>query len=261
MAKQHIMITGASKGLGKAIAIALSEEDIMLTLISRDSEKLLQVKEICNGKGAIVNTYIADITNSDEIATVIYEAHKIRHITMVIANAGISISTSKKETTLEKEQDVLNTNINGTLNTIHPVIECMKQDNNVGGHVVIINSIASFLTFSRSPAYVASKAAIRYYATNIKKSLSEDNIHISLVCPGYIDTDMTRSKKVNSLLMDTPEKAAKFIISRLSKKPTIIAFPLYLYCILNFISFLGITISETIFDKILFRLIKRFNMS
>ena len=148
------LITGASSGLGRALAEALAVPGVTLHLGGRDLARLEQTAATCRARGATVHPNRIDITNAEATAAWIKSAAPLD---LVIANAGISGGTGQGKTEAAAQtRAIFATNLDGALNTILPALETMPQ----GGTIAVIASIAAFLPTPGAPAYGASKAAI-----------------------------------------------------------------------------------------------------
>ena len=245
---KNILISGASSGLGKALAIAYSAPDVNLFLCGRSIDKLQQVKTICEGLKAKVFTSAFDVKDFDLAQKFIDEIEKNHAIDLVIANAGISAGTSGGSESLQQVKNIFSTNLDGVLNLIHPVIDKMKERKR--GQVAIISSLAGFRGLPSSPAYSGSKAAVRVYAEGLRGNLAKFGIEVNAICPGYIKTPMT---DVNDFLMPglmEVEKAAKIIQKKLQKNSSRIAFPFSLYFVVWLATLISTKITDPIFAKL-----------
>lgn len=223
-----ILITGASSGIGAAIAIEYSRYGHTLFLFGRNSERLNNILQECIKNGAKkVFTYIADVVDKNHMQTAIQTIIDSNDIDIVFANAGISsVMTNTLEETKQIES-VMQTNIFGVLNTIQPFIESMCKKKS--GHIVVISSMASFMPIPQCPAYCASKVVVRFYSESLYPILLKNNVNITTICPGYIKTPLTDKNNFYMPFLMSPEKAAKIIIKKLQKKPIRIIFPNILY--------------------------------
>ncbi len=242
----HILITGASSGLGKALAIAYASPETVLMLTGRDRERIEDIRIECEKRGSKVIVGIIDIAEKEKIAEFINRADSQYPIDLVIANAGISETTARgKEVIANSARKVFDTNISGTLNTIEPVIALMQKRRY--GQIAIMSSLASFRGIPSCPSYSASKGAIRFYGEAMRGVLHEDNIGVTVICPGYIKTPMTDVNKFPMPFLMSAEKAAEIIKTRLEKNPARIAFPLFFYLIVYISSILPPALTDIIF--------------
>lgn len=185
---KKIFITGASSGIGMALAREFSHEDVRLGLIARRKDLL---DRFANDLAADVYVYPADVGDS-LVMRCAAEAfiQSVGVPDVVIANAGISSGTLTSEV---KDQvifeQIMRTNVLGMVHTFQPFVEAMK--NRGSGTLVGISSIAGFRGIPGSGAYSASKAAATAYLESLRVELSSSGVNVLTVCPGYIKTPMT----------------------------------------------------------------------
>ena len=210
-----IFITGASSGIGMALAREFSREDIVLGLLARRKERL---ERLANDLATEVYVYVADVGDSlamRSAAEAFIQSVGIPDV--VIANAGVSSGTLTSEA---KDQvvfeQIMRTNLMGMVHTYQPFVEAMKMRGS--GTLVGISSIAGFRGIPGSGAYSASKAAATAYLESLRVELSSSGVNVLTICPGYIKTPMT---DVNSFympfLMDA-DRAARSIRKAIIKK-------------------------------------------
>jgi short-subunit dehydrogenase len=223
----NILITGASSGIGRELAISYSSNENNLFLCSRNLIKLDDVKKICEAKGSAVFIQKIDVKNKVSIKNFIDEIEEKYPINLLIANAGISAGTADGIESDEQIDEIFSTNLNGVLNTINPAIARMKQRKS--GQIAIISSLAGFRGLPSSPAYCASKSAVRVYGEALRGNLAKYNIKINVICPGYIRTAMTDVNDFYMPFLMSAKKCAKIIKSGIEKNKSRIAFPFFLY--------------------------------
>jgi short-subunit dehydrogenase len=245
---KNILITGASSGLGKALALQLANKNITLFLTGRNENRLLQTVNICKDKGAIIYFKVLDIKDRKNLKDWILECDKINNIDLVIANAGISAGTAGGDESYEQVYNIFDTNIYGILNTIEPIIPRMVERKN--GQIAIISSMSAFIGMSSCPAYSASKACIMVYGQALRGYLKQHNIGISVVCPGFIQTPLTEKNHFKMPLIITADKASKIIICELKRNKGMISFPIIIYIMLKIIRFLPFQWIDYIFSKL-----------
>ncbi len=250
---KSILITGASSGIGRQLAIEYANKDTTLFLAARNKERLLETSKICTEKGSKVITKDLDITNKEELKKWILACDKIKNIDLVIANAGISAGTSSCDYTKNSDKNnqvykIYNTNIFGVLNTIEPLIpEMIKRKS---GQIVLMSSMSSFIGMSSCPAYSSSKACITSYGEALRGYLKQHNIGVSIICPGFIKTPLTDKNNFKMPLLMSVEKAAKKMKIKISKNKGMIAFPITIYILLKIVRFLPFSITNLIFSKL-----------
>lgn len=225
----RICITGASSGLGRALAVIYARSGVELFLCGRNQERLSDTALICRAKGAAISTSIIDVTDQKSMESWI---NSIAHLDLVIANAGISAGTSGESESLGQVSKIFNTNILGVVNSVMPAIEKMKNQHS--GQIVIISSMAGILGLPSCPTYSASKAAVKVFGEALRENLRQYNIGVTVVLPGYIKTAMTKVNNFPMPLMIRSEQAAAIIKEKLEYNPAKIAFPKIIYWVLRF---------------------------
>lgn len=243
MTTQHrfsnILITGASRGLGRALALHYAAPDTTLWLSAAKNEQALEeTAHICRERGANVNTQIIDVAQSHAMHKWVKECFETNPLNLIIANAGISGGTHSAERqdnrdvhpfeNYEQTKQIFDVNLHGVLNTIHPAIEKILEshkDRERKPHIAIISSLAGFRGMPGAPAYCASKAALKSYGESLRGHLAPHNIGVSVICPGFIETDMTAVNPFPMPFMMSAEKAAMRIARDIEKEKGRIAFP------------------------------------
>lgn len=221
---RHILITGASSGLGKALAIHFANDQTSLHLLSRNKKKLTSVKRVCEEKRAKVEVSTLDVRDRKKMKEYIDKLATKNQLDMVIANAGISAGTANGLESDEQVYDIFETNLMGVLNTIQPALRYFAKKKR--GKILIISSLSSYLALPSCPAYSASKAAVRFYGNALGDYVKKYNVDVRVVSPGYMNTAMTKENDFPMPFLMEPEEAARIIEVKLenSKNPNI-AFP------------------------------------
>lgn len=226
---KSILITGASSGIGRALALSYAAQDVHLTLIGRDLTRLDAVAKACEMKGAAVRSATIDVTDQAFMADWLVTVDRLTPIDLVIANAGISGGTSGL-TAAESETQVRRifaVNLDGVLNTIGPLLPRMTKRGR--GQIALMSSLAAFKAFPGAPAYCAAKAAVRFYGEGLRGVMKASGVNVSVICPGHVRSPMTEANDFRMpFLMDT-DKAARLIMRRLAKGQGRIAFPFLAY--------------------------------
>lgn len=241
-----IIITGASSGLGKALAEHLAEPEVRLHLLGRNKLRLEQTADNCRKKHAEVFTHLVDVASLDEM-TKFYANIRNQEITHVFASAAISMETEELENA-SHAKELFETNVIGVSNTVLPAAEIMSAHKK-GGKIIIIGSIAGEMAFPSSPSYVASKAALKIFAHALSINLKKHNILVSMVMPGYIKTAMTQTNKHYMPLIISANKASKIIIKGVEQNKPLIIFPKRLYYLVQILNFLPRRMIDYILHK------------
>lgn len=249
----NILITGATSGLGSALAEVYAEAGNILFLTGRNQEKLNHITKICQDKQAQVISKTIDIKDGKTVKDWINQIGQEFHLDLVIANAGISAGTSSGSESENQIKEIFSTNIDGVLNTINPAIGVMEKQKikiKYKGQIAIISSLAGFRGLPSSPAYSASKACVRVYGEALRGSLVSLGIAVNVVCPGYIKTPMTDVNDFPMPFLMSAREAAEIIKKSLAQNKSRIAFPFPLYFIVWLATLISTTITDPIFAKL-----------
>jgi short-subunit dehydrogenase len=228
-APRSILITGASSGIGAALARAYSRPGIRLALSGRNSERLESVVSACRAAGADAEGAVLEITDEAAVRSWIEAIDRRQPLDLVIANAGMTGGPAGGEA-IEPNDDVqrmMRVNFQGVCNTIHPVIPAMRARRR--GQLALMSSLAALRGMPYSPAYCASKAALKSYGEALGALLKADGIHISVILPGFVDTKLSRHTHAPKPLQMSAERAARIIQKRLARGHSLVAFPFALY--------------------------------
>jgi short-subunit dehydrogenase len=224
---QSILITGASSGLGEALARGYARPGISLALTARNADRLEGVAAACRAAGALVTTATLDVTDAGAMATVIAAFDRDHPIDLAIANAGVSGGTLGGNESVEQTRRISAINIDGVLNTVAPLIAPMSQRRR--GQIALMSSLAAFRGLPGAPAYCASKAWVRIWGEALRVDLAAANVEVSVICPGYVDTRMTQANNFHMPLLMTAERAARIVIRGLERNRARVAFPWPMY--------------------------------
>ncbi|HEX8373917.1 MAG TPA: SDR family NAD(P)-dependent oxidoreductase, partial [Geminicoccaceae bacterium] len=216
----HVLLTGASSGIGAALARLYAAPGVRLSLLGRDSARLAVVAEMCSTAGAEVATASIDVTAAEPLAAWLGRTDEARPVDLAIANAGISGASTGTATATQ----IIATNVFGVVNTVEPLIPRMVARGR--GQLALMSSLAGFLGTAQAPAYCASKAAVRVWGEALGARLSPASVTVSVVCPGFVATPLTARNPFPMPLLMLPERAARIIARRLARGRARVAFPL-----------------------------------
>lgn len=251
MTPKSILITGASSGLGEALALHYAAPDVTLFLSGRDGTRLTAVAEHCRRIGSDVHPHIVDVTDDVAMTAWIMSCDAIRALDLVIANAGISAGTAGGPESAAQTRSIFATNVDGVINTVLPATETMAARRH--GQIAIISSLASFRGMPGAPAYCASKAAIRVWGEGLRLQMAAQGIALSVVCPGFVRTPMTSHNDFSMPFLMGAGRAARIIAHGLACDRGRIAFPWRLYAL----SWLAATLPDAIMEYLSSRLPKK----
>ncbi len=221
----NIVITGASSGIGEALALDYAVPGAALALTGRDAARLEAVAAACRAKGATVVAGTVDVTDRERFLPWLEAFDDAHPVDLVIANAGISIDKDNSSlddfSIIRKTLDV---NINGVLNTVEPLLPRMMERKR--GQIGIVSSLAGFIGLPYSASYNASKAAVRVWGESIRYVVKKDGIGVSVICPGFVVSRITAEAPFPMPFLMTSARASSIIRRGLALNRPRIAFPI-----------------------------------
>lgn len=191
-----ILVTGASSGIGKAMALKTAEQGDTVILASRSQKKLEAVKneiEKVGGKGIVIKT---DVTNAQEVKKLFLEALKqTEKIDVVFNNAGLGFIANIWEMKAEEIERIIDVNVKGMMLVAKYAAEVMVRQKH--GHLIMTSSLAGLITVPQWSVYVGSKWAITGFADSIRHELRPHNVKVTTLHPGAVKTDFFSENKAN----------------------------------------------------------------
>ena len=218
-----ILLTGAGGGIGSALARAYAAPGVNLFLCDVNTDWLERACLECQELGAVVRGEAVDVTDPDAMERFIGECDSVRPLDLVIANAGISHGNLKKEETAEQIRRVFSVNLEGTLNTVLPVLPLFRERKR--GQIAIMSSLAGFRGVPHSPSYCASKAAIRVFGQGLRARVAREGVEVSVVIPAFVKTTMTAANLYRMPAILDSDNAAQIIKRKLERGKPEFVFP------------------------------------
>ena len=227
---RHVLITGASSGIGQALAMALAAPGVILHLGGRDPARLAAVAGACEAQGASVRPRRADVRDQNTMAEWISTAGPLD---LVFANAGIGAGTGRGFESAADARAVFDTNVTGVLNTVLPAVQAMAAQpagpDGVRGRIAVVASVAAFIATPGAPAYCAGKAAVQRWAEALDATERRRGIRLHSICPGYIRTPLTARNRFPMPMLMEPAEAARRSLRGLAAGRVRVAFPWPVY--------------------------------
>lgn len=222
---KNIVITGASSGVGRALAIYYAGPNTNLCLISRGiTSPIADTEDICKRKGASTFTFSADVQDESSMRSIAKSfISAVGAVDLVIANAGIREVEDENNQDLSISKRVMNVNFFGVLNTVSPFLLMFKEQKN--GHIAVISSIAAYRGMPNSGIYSASKAALNIWFESLRLRISGDNLKITVISLSFVSTEMTARLPFWMPGLLTPDEAATKIGNAILRKKRTIIIP------------------------------------
>ena len=211
--KKIIWITGASSGIGKALAIKFAENGWIVAASARRENLLNELKQINQN----IYPFPLDVTEIENCKTVAKKIlEQFKDIDICVFGTGMHDPKSEKTFNLKKIREIMEVNYFGTMNSINSIYEYFSEKKS--GQISIISSVAGYRGLPAAGAYCASKAALTSFAESLNFDMLKKNVRVSLVSPGFIKTPMTDQNDFPMPMIKSPEFAAEQIYIGLTKK-------------------------------------------
>ena len=213
MDNKTIWITGASSGIGKALAIKFSKEGWNVAISARRENLLEEIAKSNNN----IYPFPLDVTNSEKCKSIFESViKKTGEINISVFCAGIHDPKSEKKLNIEKIREIMEVNFFGTVNSINAIYDYYKEKKS--GQISIVSSVAGYRGLPAAGAYCASKSALSSFAESLYFDLKRFNVRVSLVNPGFIKTPMTDQNDFPMPMMKSAEFAAEQMFKGLTQK-------------------------------------------
>ena len=225
MASTTILVTGASSGIGAALAKAYASPATNLVLWGRDAGRLAQTASECQNLGSAVQMLQFDLRNIAEIAGHIRKFDDMSPIDIAFLNAGLGGAASDGHAveSAERSWDVATVNFTAAIVGANALAACMAGRKR--GHIVLMSSVADTIPLPMAPTYAGSKAGLKMFAESLAVGLENLGIRVTVVSPGFVDTAMSRQVHAPKPFMISAEAAAAIIKCKLEKRGKRIVLP------------------------------------
>lgn len=232
---KNIWLTGASSGIGQALAHRLLSDGHKVVVSARNLAGLQQLQQEFP-KTCV--PFVFDVTNTNALVEAqAWLASNLGYLDIVILNAGICEYMDVQALSSELVARVCDTNFMGSVRTLEVALPLLRRAPEPG-HIVGISSMVTLLPLPRSQAYGASKAALEYFLLSLAVDLAAEQITVSIVRPGFVKTPLTNSNDFPMPFLQSTEQAVTAIIKAIAKRKLISGFPLRLVALMRVIAML-----------------------
>ena len=216
-----VMITGASSGIGRGLALAIAARGARLGLLARRQSLLDEIVASVKGRAVAV---VADVRDAEGVKLATDRVREeLGPIDILIANAGIGTSDHISQLDPDHAANVININVLGAVNCVAAVVPQMIERGK--GQLVAISSLAAYRGLAKSAAYCASKAAVSAYFESVRIDLRGTGIDVTIIHPGFIKTALTSGREAKMPYLMELDDAIPKIMSAIEKRKKSIAFP------------------------------------
>jgi short-subunit dehydrogenase len=218
------VITGASSGIGWALARTLAAEGCKVGLVARRREQLAELAGQIEKSGGTAAFASADITERSQTVAAIHDlAARLGPVDLLVANAGVGAPTTVEPFNVGDIEKMFYVNVLGVVYSLEAVLPQMLQRRR--GHLAAISSLAAYKGLPGESAYTASKAAVNIFMEGLRIQLRSKGIAVTTICPGFVRTPMTEVNEFKMPWLLTAEEAARRIVRALKRKRKVYNFP------------------------------------
>lgn len=219
----NAILTGASRGLGKHLSLALAREGVNLVLVARSAEALSEVVKQVKSHNVDAVSIVADLSDKEQVKTLVERAGvELGPLDLLINNAGLELIRPYDQYPTEEIETVVQLNLITAMQLTRAVLPGMLQRGH--GHIVNISSLAGKIGFPNQTPYSATKAGLVMFTHSLRAELMDKPVGVSVVCPGFVDEDgmYARMKErigAAPIIMKptTPDKVTRAVIKAIKR--------------------------------------------
>lgn len=224
MSYRTALITGASSGLGRGLALWFARRGTRVFAVARRQANLAALAEEARAAGTTIEPVELDVSRADETV------ERIRQIDadcggldLVVANAGVGTPTNGRHFAWERAKQVLDVNVTGAAATVSAVLPQMVERNK--GHVVGVSSLAAFRGLPKNAAYSGSKAFLHIFMESLRVDLRGTGVRVTCIYPGFVKSEMTAQNDFPMPFVLETEDAVERMGKAIARGETVVAFP------------------------------------
>ena len=219
-----VMITGASSGIGRGVAVEIASRGANLGLLARREDLLKEIVDEARSRGVKAVAATADVRDAEAMREAAeHFRQELGPIDVLIANAGIGTADHAVQLKPEHVSEVIGINVLGAVNSVAAVAPEMVARGQ--GRLVAISSLAAYRGLAKSAAYCASKAALSSYFESVRIDLRDTGVGVTIIHPGFIKTALTSGREAKMPYLMELDDAVKKIVSAIEKEKKTYAFP------------------------------------
>ena len=228
-----MLITGASSGIGKGLALALAKRGAAIGLVARRPELLSEIVSEIESFGGRAVALVVDVNDAALLKSAVERLKtELGPIDILIANAGMGGAAHATQLQSENVARVINVNVLGAVNSVTAVLPDMVKRGS--GQLVAISSLSAYRGLPKSAAYCASKAALSSFFESLRIDLRGSGVKVSIIHPGFIKTPLTAGRQAKMPYLMELDDAVNKIVSAIEKEKQSYAFPWQLASIVRF---------------------------
>ena len=229
---KSIFITGATTGIGLKLAELYLLDGHRVGITGRNLSK---VEASFKEKFPKLELFEVDVTHVEEMDKVI-NGFAAKGLDIIVANAGISYGSKSKRPNIQVTRDIINTNLMGVINTFGPALDIFEKSGR--GHLVAIASVAGMVGLPGASAYSASKSAVMKLCESYALDLPDMGIDVTTICPGFIDTPLTKKNDHSMPFIMSVDKGGELIKNAIDTKKVLFIFPWQMSFAIHFLKYL-----------------------
>lgn len=222
---RSLAITGASSGIGAALACRLAAAGRTLALVGRNRVRLDEVADACRARGATCEAASLDVRDRPALQRFLRDFDERHPVDLLIANAGV-LGGRPADDCVETADDarlVIEINLLGAVDTVHALLPALRRRRH--GRIALISSLAGFVPLPDAPAYSASKAGLLSFGLALRDAVEADGVAVVVACPGFVDTAMSEVHIGHRPGAISADAAAAIVLEGLARNRPVIGFP------------------------------------
>lgn len=219
LASKVAIVTGASRGIGRAISVALAQEAATVVLAARSIRKLQETADQVTKAGGKAKIVVTELTEEESIKNLVkVTSEKFSRLDILVNNAGVTHSAKLEETTTEDWERCMQVNVRAPFILCREALGLLKKSQ--AGYIINIASVVGVKGYPLQSAYTSSKHALRGMTISLAEELKGSNIRVHLLCPGGVDTELVQKVRpdIKKDELMQPEEIAELVLYLITHK-------------------------------------------